>query len=189
MRRRRRKQRPNRMVRRLSRLTAALSRRLAVATAIAVCACGIAFAAPLSLTVTNAMVGSLSGEPVLLISLSSSSARDFAQFSISHLNQAVAILIDHKVVMKPVIRDPILGGSLEISWESAADCAALAERINTGKATVEVELHLTAGSGAMFAGATWMGGPGAAGFLSRRYLPPWQELPGWWMAWRRETLF
>ncbi len=127
------------MTRRLPHLAAAVSRRLALATAIAVCAYGSAYAEPLQLTVVDAAVRLLSGGPVLLINLSSGSARDFAQFSIGHVNQTVAILIDHKVVMTPLIRDPILGGSLEITCESQADCAALAERLNSGKAIVEVD--------------------------------------------------
>ncbi len=127
------------MIGRLPHLAAAVSRRLAIATAAVLCASAIAFAAPLQLAVVEATVGSLSGEPVLLINLSIASTRDFAEFSLHHLNQAVAILIDGKVVLKPVIREPILGGTLQISCESAADCTAFAERINKGEATVAVD--------------------------------------------------
>src|SRR5690606_32372003 len=61
--------------------------------------------------------------------LDSAGARIFGKFTQTHVGEPFAIVLDGKVLSAPVIREPILGGSGQISGgftvEEASDLAAL----------------------------------------------------------------
>ncbi|AXS40542.1 protein translocase subunit SecD [Breoghania sp. L-A4] len=70
-----------------------------------------------------------SNEPVVSFRFNTSGARKFALVTQQNVNRAFAIVLDNEVVSAPVIREPILGGSGQISGsftvEGANDLAIL----------------------------------------------------------------
>jgi preprotein translocase subunit SecD len=101
-----------------------------------------ASAAPLALEVASATANldQYSGRPVISIVLAASSARAFGEFTTANVGRAAEVRIDGKAVMKPIVREPILGGTVMISGAFSIDEARnLASRLATGRAGVEVE--------------------------------------------------
>jgi preprotein translocase subunit SecD len=81
-------------------------------------------------------------QPIITYRLAPASQKLFAEITARNVGRPMAFMVDGKVLMKPVIREPILGGSGQIvdpSWtvEQARDLAA---RIAAGKATIEIEV-------------------------------------------------
>jgi preprotein translocase subunit SecD len=68
-------------------------------------------------------------EPVVTFRFNTSGARKFAQVTQENVNRPFAIVLDNDVISAPVIREPIIGGSGQISGsftvESANDLAIL----------------------------------------------------------------
>jgi preprotein translocase subunit SecD len=58
---------------------------------------------------------SRTGEPVINFRFNQIGARKFAEFTKDHVGRPFAIVLDDKVLSAPVIREPILGGSGQIS--------------------------------------------------------------------------
>jgi len=100
-----------------------------------------AVAEPLRLEVLSAYAGvyQKSGEAVVGIRLTDDSSARFADFTRINIGQMIDIRIDGKSVVKPVVREPIIGGVLQISIDRPADAEQLAARLNNRTATVEVE--------------------------------------------------
>jgi preprotein translocase subunit SecD len=69
------------------------------------------------------------GEPIVSFRFNSSGARKFAEATQQNVGKPFAIVLDNKVISAPVIREPILGGSGQISGnftvQSATDLAIL----------------------------------------------------------------
>ncbi|MPY75661.1 MAG: protein translocase subunit SecD [Alphaproteobacteria bacterium] len=69
------------------------------------------------------------GRPVISFRFDTTGARIFGSFTQSHVGSELAIVLDGKVLSAPVIQEPILGGSGQISGrftvEEAKDLAAL----------------------------------------------------------------
>jgi SecD/SecF fusion protein len=61
------------------------------------------------------------GEPVINFRFNQSGARKFGAFTKDHVGQPFAIVLDGKVLSAPVIREPILGGSGQISGDFTVD--------------------------------------------------------------------
>jgi preprotein translocase subunit SecD len=80
---------------------------------------------------TDAQAGfdSRSGEPIVNFRFDSSGSRKFAQATSENVGQPFAIVLDNEVISAPVIREPITGGSGQISGsftvQSANDLAIL----------------------------------------------------------------
>ncbi|HTB03244.1 MAG TPA: protein translocase subunit SecD [Bradyrhizobium sp.] len=70
-----------------------------------------------------------SGEPIVSFRFNSSGSRKFAQATSENVGQPFAIVLDNEVISAPVIREPITGGSGQISGsfsvQSANDLAIL----------------------------------------------------------------
>ena len=68
-------------------------------------------------------------EPIVSFRFNTSGARKFAQVTQENVGKPFAIILDNQVISAPVIREPILGGSGQISGsftvESANDLAIL----------------------------------------------------------------
>jgi len=68
-------------------------------------------------------------EPVVIFRFNSAGARKFAEVTQANVGKPFAIILDNKVISAPVIREPILGGSGQISGnftvQSANDLAIL----------------------------------------------------------------
>ena len=81
------------------------------------------------------------GEPVISFKMTPSSARAFAELTTQNVGRKAAILIDGRVVSAPVIREPILGGSGQVSGHfSAQEARDIALRLSSGAAKMEIEI-------------------------------------------------
>jgi preprotein translocase subunit SecD len=102
-----------------------------------------ALAAALSLTVlkAEAIADRATGEPVVSITFDAASTEAFAAFTRDNVGRKTVVRIDGEDVMSPIIREPILGGEVQISGSmTMADAKALAARLSSGDARIEVEL-------------------------------------------------
>jgi preprotein translocase subunit SecD len=116
-------------------------RRLIVSAALFF-ATSAAFAEPLPLAITTAVVSrEPGGSAGLTLTLSADSAKAFGTLTTTNVGKTVDIRIDGKTVLAPVIRDPILGGELRISGNYTRDeLAEVAALISSGTARVEAEV-------------------------------------------------
>ncbi|MBU6456404.1 MAG: protein translocase subunit SecD [Bradyrhizobium sp.] len=64
-----------------------------------------------------------SGEPVVNFRFNTSGARKFSQATTENVGQPFAIVLDNKVISAPVIREPITGGSGQISGSFTVQAA------------------------------------------------------------------
>jgi SecDF, P1 head subdomain len=77
-------------------------------------------------------------EAIVTFRLTPRSGRMFAEFTIGRVFE---LRIDGKVVMKPVIREPITGGSVQVvGGFTVTEAKELADRLNSGSARVEAEV-------------------------------------------------
>ena len=80
-------------------------------------------------------------EPIVTFMMTESSRRVFADLTARNVGKPMEIRVDGKVIMKPVIREPILGGSGQLSGGFSIDAARdLAARLSSGAARIEVEV-------------------------------------------------
>ncbi len=63
------------------------------------------------------------GEPIVSFRFNSSGARKFAQVTQENVGRPFAIILDNEVISAPVIREPILGGSGQISGNFTVQAA------------------------------------------------------------------
>jgi protein-export membrane protein SecD len=76
---------------------------------------------------------SRTNEPVISFRFNNSGARKFGNFTKDHVNQPFAIVLDDQVISAPVIREPILGGSGQISGSFTVETAnQLAIQLRSG---------------------------------------------------------
>ena len=72
-------------------------------------------------------------EPVISFTFNGSGARKFGEFTKTHVGQPFAIVLDDKVISAPQIREPILGGSGQISGSFTVESAnQLAIQLRSG---------------------------------------------------------
>jgi len=72
-------------------------------------------------------------EPIISFRFNQSGARKFGNFSKDNVGQPFAIVLDNKVLSAPVIREPILGGSGQISGSFTVESAnTLAVQLRSG---------------------------------------------------------
>ncbi len=72
-------------------------------------------------------------EPIILFTFNQEGARAFAKFTSENVNRPFAIVLDNKVLSAPVVREPILGGSGQISGGfSVKDANDLAIQLRSG---------------------------------------------------------
>ena len=80
-------------------------------------------------------------EPIVTFVMSKASQAAFARFTQENIGRKVEFRVDGKAVSTPVIREPILSGSGQISGgfklEEARDLAA---RLSSGQAKLQIEL-------------------------------------------------
>lgn len=103
---------------------------------------GVVAAEALMLEVSNARVAydSRTNEPVVSFRLTPSSQRLFASFTQQNVGKRVALRVDGRVISSPVIREPITGGTGQLSGSlTAADAKDIAARLSSGAAKIEIE--------------------------------------------------
>jgi preprotein translocase subunit SecD len=97
---------------------------------------------PVSIEVITAEAGrdQRTNEPIVNLKLSEKSGRLLSQITQENVGRNMHLRVDGKVVMSPVIREPILGGSLQISGRfSEKETQALVDSIKAGS-KIEIEL-------------------------------------------------
>jgi preprotein translocase subunit SecD len=76
---------------------------------------------------------SRTNEPIISFRFNNSGARKFGKFTQENVNRPFAIVLDEKVISAPVIREPILGGSGQISGSFTVETATqLAIQLRSG---------------------------------------------------------
>jgi preprotein translocase subunit SecD len=103
-----------------------------------------AMAEPISIEVENAEPNfdQRTREPIITLRMMEASRRLFAVFTTKNVGRKVDIRIDGKTVISPVIREPILQGTVQVSndgW-TAAYVRELADRLSAGKSRIEIEV-------------------------------------------------
>lgn len=91
-----------------------------------------------------------SGEPIVSFKFNTVGARKFAQATSENVGQPFAIVLDDKVISAPVIREPIIGGSGQISGSftvQAANDLAILLRAGALPAPLSVIEERTVGPG------------------------------------------
>ena len=91
-----------------------------------------------------------SGEPIVSFRFNTSGSRKFAQATSENVGQPFAIVLDNKVISAPVIREPITGGSGQISGSftvQAANDLAILLRAGALPAPLTVIEQRTVGPG------------------------------------------
>lgn len=114
-----------------------------ILAALALVVATAASAAPLSLTVlkAEAIADKATGQPVVSITFDAASTEAFAAFTRDNVGKLTVVRIDGEEIMRPVIREPILEGMVQISGTmTPADAEDLARRLTAGDATIEVEV-------------------------------------------------
>lgn len=93
-----------------------------------------AHAAPLGLTIVKATAGPdrPAGMAVVVIDLDPASTAAFGTFTTENVGRQVALSIGGNVVTSPVIREPILGGRLEVSGMDKEEARRLAQDLTAG---------------------------------------------------------
>jgi preprotein translocase subunit SecD len=72
-------------------------------------------------------------EPIISFTFNNAGARKFGEFTRTHVGRPFAIVLDDKVISAPVIREPILGGSGQISGSVTVEGAnQLAIQLRSG---------------------------------------------------------
>lgn len=101
----------------------------------------VAHAAPTMLKVVSALASfDATGAAVVNASFDTQSTRAFAELTSANIGRTLEIRVDGEVLSAPVIREPILGGSITISGSmTAEDAGRLAMRLRDG-ALVEAEV-------------------------------------------------
>jgi protein-export membrane protein SecD len=80
-------------------------------------------------------------EPVISFRFDQAGARRFGRFTQEHVNRPFAIVLDDKVLSAPVIREPILGGSGQISGSFTVESAnTLAVQLRSGALPVKLTI-------------------------------------------------
>ena len=73
------------------------------------------------------------------IRLTDDSRRALADFTRANLGQKIDLRIDGDSLIKPIVREPITGGVVQIPIDNPAEAARLAVRLNNRTAVLEVE--------------------------------------------------
>ena len=100
-----------------------------------------AVAEPLRLGIASASAGvdRKGGYGVVDIRLTDDSRRALADFTRANLGQKIDLRIDGDSLIKPIVREPITGGGVQIPIDSPAEAERLAVRLNNRTAVLEVE--------------------------------------------------
>jgi SecD/SecF fusion protein len=96
---------------------------------------------PLRITSATAALDQRTREPIIVIVLTESSRRVFGELTKLNVGKRMELRIDGRALTAPVIREPIVGGQLQISGNlSLKETADIAGRLAAGTAKVEVEV-------------------------------------------------
>jgi SecD/SecF fusion protein len=118
-------------------------RRASVAALGLIALIGVAAAEPIAIELVSAEFAydQRTGAPIVSIKMSKASTTVFAQFTQQNVGRKFELRVDGKTVSASVIREPILGGSGQISGDLTPEQARdLVARLSSRPSTIEVEL-------------------------------------------------
>jgi preprotein translocase subunit SecD len=104
---------------------------------------GGALAEPLTLAVARATPGlhHATRQPIVIIQVAESSRIALTQLTTNNIGKPVEIRVDGNVLMRPVIREPIFGGTLQVSGNmTIQDVADIVQRLQSGAGKLEIEV-------------------------------------------------
>lgn len=97
--------------------------------------------APISLKVAKVKTSvDPAAGPAVEIALTPESARTFEDFTRTALGQKTQLLVDGEVIFEPVVREPIMGGSVTINGLDSAQALAVERKLSSSGATIIVRL-------------------------------------------------
>lgn len=97
--------------------------------------------APISLKVAKVKTSiNPAAGPAVEIALTPESAKAFEDFTRAALGQKTQLLVDGDVIFEPVVREPIMGGSVTISGLDSAQALAVERKLSSSEATIIVRL-------------------------------------------------
>jgi preprotein translocase subunit SecD len=80
------------------------------------------------------------GQPVVSFTMTEASSQVFAELTRQNIGRPLEVRVDGRLVMKPVIREPILAGKGQLSGGLSVEQAKdLAARLSDGTAKMEIE--------------------------------------------------
>lgn len=103
----------------------------------------VATGEPVAVEVASAVAAfdQRTNEPIVTFMMTESSRRLFADLTARNVGKPMEFRVDGKVIMKPVIREPVLGGRVQLSGGFSIDATRdLAARLSSGAAKIEVEV-------------------------------------------------
>jgi preprotein translocase subunit SecD len=81
------------------------------------------------------------GEPLISFKMTESSARQFAELTRNNIGKPMSIRVDGRELTRPVIREPIVGGTGQVGGSLTVQQAKdIADRMSKGTAKVEFEI-------------------------------------------------
>ena len=104
---------------------------------------GVTGAEPLTIELISAEAGRdvRTNEPVVNYKMTQSSAKRFAELTLKNVGRKAELRIDGKTVMAPVIREPILAGSGQLSGSLTEEGTRnIAARLSSGHSKIEIEV-------------------------------------------------
>jgi preprotein translocase subunit SecD len=113
-----------------------------LAAGLLVASAATAAAEPILIEIASAEAGfdRRTNEPVVSFRMTAASQRLFAELTSKNVGRKAEIRVDGRALTAPVIREPILGGSGQISAGFKLDEAKeLADRLSSGRARIEIE--------------------------------------------------
>ena len=120
-----------------------LFHRTVIAAAFLMALAGAAVAEPLTVELTIVAPGldQPTKLPLISFKMTPESARLFAELTTKNVGRKMEVRIDGKTVMTPVIREPILGGSGQVTSDwTLKQTKEIADRLSSGKSKIEFEI-------------------------------------------------
>lgn len=97
--------------------------------------------APISLKVAKVKTSvDPAAGPAVEIALTPESAKALENFTRAALGQKTQLLVDGEVIFEPVVREPIMGGSVTINGLDSAHAQAIERQLSSSEATIIVRL-------------------------------------------------
>jgi preprotein translocase subunit SecD len=79
------------------------------------------------------------GQPVVSFRVPPESKRDFGRFTQENVGRKLNVRVDGETLMQSIIREPIIGGTGQVTVSSAEEGRTLAARLSDGSAVLEIE--------------------------------------------------
>lgn len=120
-----------------------LFHRCGIATVLLIALSSAAVATPLTIELTDVAPGldQRTNQPYIAFKMTPESARLFAELTAKNVGHKMEVRIDGKTIMAPVIREPILGGSGQVTSDwTLRETQDISDRLSAGKSKIEFEV-------------------------------------------------